>query len=239
MYLELKDYKLRFIKDESASLQKGINVGLHNLMPVSSGDFGFIEEVRGDGLGFNYGVREMWDGKLYWHHFSTIQPILPVLISDDKIEIGDKFYLDSGEIRECTDIQEETNQFHSTVYDSLGGWHFRGWVKKVVATPEQFALIINYGPPHDHNYDWKYDEDKKKYVYLEAYLPSHIHSVIKKNGIKMRVVVEEVCPHYGGKHIGKDCSCKSGFIIRPRLRDGKLMMDSYGILKKKDGYYFH
>jgi len=239
MFLELKDYKLRFIKNEGAELRQGINVGLHNLMPVSSGDFGFIEEVRGDGLGFNYGVREMWDGKLYWHHFSTIQPILPVLISDDKIDVGDKFYLDSGEIRTCKEILKEDKLSHGVVYDEFGKWYFNKWVNKVVATPEQFALIVNFGPPHDHNSDWQYDKDEKRYVYLEAYLPSHLHDIINKKRIKMRVVVEEICPHYGGSHIGKDCSCKSGFVIRPKLRDGKIMMDTYGLLKKKDGYYFH
>lgn|ERR1035437_812246 len=238
MFLELKDYKLRFIRDDRAELKKGINVGLHNLMPVNKYSFGYIEETRGDGTGFNYGVREFSDGKLYWHHSSTIQPILPVLVSDDKIEVGDKFYLDSGELRTCKETFKEDKLNHGVVYDEFGKWHFNKWVNKVVATSEQIGLTVNWGPPHDHNFDWRYDEDRKEYAYLEAYIPTILHRAVKK-GCKMRVVVEVICPHYGGSHIGKDCSCKSGFVIRPKLRDGRILMDGYGLLKKKAGYYFH
>ncbi len=237
MHLELKDYKLRFIRDDKGDLRKGINVGLHNTMPEDKQSFGYIEEVKNDPLGFNYGVREFSDDKLYWHHSSTIQPILPVLVSNDRVDVGDKFYMD-GEIRTCKEILKEDTVNHGVIYDEAGQWFMHGWVEKVVVMPYHIGFTFNWGPPHDRNIDWRIDKEKDRKSYLEAYLPSHIHYAVKK-GCKMRVVVEEVCPNYNGSHIGVDCSCKGGFVIRPKFIEGLVIIDGYGLLKRKDGYYFH
>jgi hypothetical protein len=126
----------------------------------------------------------------------------PVLISDDKILAGDK-YVHMGEIYHCNVTSEIQKGF------------------KVVATPEQFAWIYNEGPIHDHNRHWK---DSR---YLEDFMFDFLGT---RN--RLSVLVNEVCPHYGGKHLNNDCSCKSGFIYVPLLHQDKIIIDLYNILNK-------
>ncbi len=222
--MKLRTYKLRFIKDDS-DIKVGMNVGRHNLMPINKYDFGYLESIKDESLGFRYGIREFDSGKLFHHHISTIQPILPILISEDNISKGDKFYLDNGTIHTCTGVNNQDGINLPHVTDENGQWHIRKYVSKVIATSDQFGWAYNEGPPHDHNYQWHGK-------YLESYIPTMLHNTIMNN-CKLNIIVEEICPHYGGKHIGKDCSCKSGFILVPKLYEGKIIMDSYGILKTK------
>ena len=46
---------------------------------------------------------------------------------------------------------------------------------------------------------------------------------ITKNGGECEIEAVEICPHYGGTHIGKDCSCKSGFVLAPKLNNNKVI----------------
>ena len=228
--MQFKEFDSRFIPDDTQELRVGINVGRHNLMPVCRGDFGYIEKIKDESLGFKYGVREMDSGKLYWHHSSTIRPILPILISkDDNINKGDFFYVDNGEVHECADKTKETSKKLGRVINTEGKDFLTKWVNKVVARPHQIGLCYNYGPPHDHNHEWKNDSDGIRY--LEDYIPTCLHEAVWK-GCKMLVRVQEVCPHYDGKHLDKDCSCKSGFVYMPLLHDGKVVMDTYGYIKE-------
>jgi hypothetical protein len=162
---------------------------------------------------------------------------LPVLIDKEAdIQVDDRFYLESGEIRICKDRFYTLG--YDVIVDDMDSLHLFDLVHKVVVMPEGFGYSINYGPPHDRNWDWKFDEDSKRYVYLEDFHPDTLEKF--KEGDQVIVVVEEICPHYGGKHIGKDCSCKSGFIIRPRLFRGKIIMDGYKLLEaENEGNYFH
>lgn len=59
----------------SKEIKVGTLVSLHNIFPPESkSNIGIIEEIKKDPLGFNYGVREFYDDKLYFHHISTIRP---------------------------------------------------------------------------------------------------------------------------------------------------------------------
>ena len=126
----------------------------------------------------------------------------PVLISDEKIVSGDKF-VHMNEIYHCNVTSETQKGF------------------KVIAEPNQFAWIYNEGPIHDHNRHWR---DSR---YLEDFMVSFINAYDK-----LSILVKEVCPHYDGSHIDKDCSCKSGFIFVPLLHENKIIIDLYNILKK-------
>jgi len=221
--MKIKEFKLRFIKDDT-EIKKGMNVGRHGLMPINKYGFGYVEDIKTEALGFNYGIREMDSNKLYYHHISTIQPILPVLISDDKILKGDRFYVDNGEIHTCIKRESETKTKLGRIIGENDVDYLEKWVQKIVAGPNEIGWGYNEGPPHDHNRNWKYDTDDNKQLYIEDYLPSMIHKAVKSN-CKLFVVVEEICPHYDGRH-------KSGFILAPKLYDGKVIMDSYGLLKK-------
>lgn len=56
--------------------KKGMFVALHNIFPVENKyGLGIIVEITNDPLGFNYGVFEFGDNKLFHHHISTIIPL--------------------------------------------------------------------------------------------------------------------------------------------------------------------
>jgi hypothetical protein len=64
--------KLEFEKSEGTP-RKGAYVALHNIFPVTSkGGLGLVVAVKKDSLGFNYGVFEFYDKKIYYHHISTL-----------------------------------------------------------------------------------------------------------------------------------------------------------------------
>ena len=97
---------------------------------------------------------------------------------------------------------------------------------KVEATTEQIGWgfskkYLN----HDHAYDYRGGS-------IEMYHPTMIHDIVR-NKFKVDIEVQEICPHYGGSHIGKDCSCKSGFINVPVLHEGKVIMHIKKPTKKK------
>lgn len=228
--MKIKNYILRFIKD-SSTIKEGMNISCSGLMPINKHDFGYVEEIKHNPLGFTYGIRKLDDNRVYYRHTSTIKPILPVLVSNEAIEKGDMFYLNTGEIHKCLKIDYDNELMLERVIGSNGIGYLKERVKKVIAGPNEIGWGYNEGPPHDHNRNWKFDDIDKKHLYLEDYLPSMIHNAVK-NGCKLFVVVEEICPHYEGKHVNKDCSCKSGFILAPKLYEGKVIMDAYGLLKK-------
>ncbi len=67
--------KLQFEKSKGKP-KKGMFVALHNCFPVEAkGSLGIIVEIKKDALGFNYGVFEFYDNKIYHHHISTIIPL--------------------------------------------------------------------------------------------------------------------------------------------------------------------
>jgi hypothetical protein len=80
---------------------------------------------------------------------------------------------------------------------------------KVVATPEMFGWLYNEGPPHDHNRNWG---DSR---YLEDYIQSCLISSVK-NGLKMTVMVKEIAEF---NHV-------------PILHEGKIIIDTYNLLRK-------
>jgi hypothetical protein len=91
--------------------------------------------------------------------------------------------------------------------------------------------VYNEGPPHDHNASLGGN------VYMEDVHPSFMEDFQER---EVYVGVLEVCP----SHLGKDCSCKSGFIIMPRLFNGSVLVDMYGVIKNspyahEDDFYFY
>lgn len=138
----------------------------------------------------------------------------PVIVSEDKVLKGD-YYYDGVEI-----------------HLSDGSFVEEG-CRKVVALPSQIGWFYNEGPPHDHNRVWR---DSR---YLEDFHYDGFMERIGKSQGKIYLVVQEICPHYDGRHINKDCSCKSGFIHVPVLHHDKVIMDMYEILKKSSGIFVY
>ena len=88
--------------------------------------------------------------------------------------------------------------------------------------------VYNEGPPHDHN------EHLGGQVYMEDIHPD----MLLGDDREVMVAVFEMCSY----HFGKDCSCKTVFVITPRLFGGRMLVDMYGLVKNissEDDFYFH
>lgn len=113
----------------------------------------------------------------------------PIIISEtEKIEVGDYFI--GGTMNLGFDNIEQCkkkNDFLEIIRDKDGFAH-TFW-KKILVLPENFS-------------------QEQLQMIVEGRL---------KDGDEVLVECEEVCPHYNGKHIGRDCSCKSGFVYIIKL----------------------
>ncbi len=226
-YTEIKEYELRFVIDQQVRLNIGSNVALENKAPTSADNFYWIDSVIHEPFGLMYHVY----GVDKFFHACELYPLFPVLVSDDVLDYHDMFYHE-GKIYECSGL---------TLDDDLNMWvvanenqesFIETTVMKVVATPDMFGWLYNEGPPHDHNRYWG---DSR---FLEDYIQTCLVDAVK-NGFKMSIIVHEVCPHYNGSHIGKDCSCKGGFIHGPKLHEGKIIIDTYNLLRKSSSTIIH
>jgi hypothetical protein len=218
-YTEIKEYELKFVIDRAMNLRVTSSVSIDGKLPTSLDDYYWIEKAEYTPIGFMYTV----SGFDKQYHESELFPLSPVLVSKDSLEIGDNFYCE-GEIHEVFSLffDNETEKWMVASYN--GFMYHESETYKVIATYDQFGWFYNEGPPHDHNYNWK---DSR---YLEMYLNTCIIDAIKR-GFKMTIMVEEICPNYGGSHIGKDCSCKSGFKLVPKMHEGKIIIDQYNLLR--------
>lgn len=212
-----KEYDLKFIIDKKLSLNYESIVSLENKLPKSLDDYYWVEKVEHKPMGFFYTLGGL-DGQ---YHESELYPLSPVLVSNELLEIGDRFYCD-GEIHEVFDLHLDEEKDKWVVCCNYGLTYLESEVYKVVATLEQFGWFYNEGPPHDRNYNWV---DSR---YLENYTNRCIKDVIK-NGLKMTILVGDTC--HNVDRVIDGCSCITGFEHVPMLHDGKVIFDIYGILK--------
>lgn len=223
--IEIKEYDLRFIIDKNIKIKTGSSVSLKNEPPLSHDDFYWVESVKYEPTGFMYSVY----GLTTLFHESELYQLLPILVSDERLIIHDKFY-HNGKIYDCMDLicDCDDGEGNWMVMNELGQTFLESDVLKVIATPDMFGWLYNEGPIHDHNIFWG---DSR---YLEVYNEACLISAVK-NGLKVSIIVHEVCPNYNGSHLGKDCSCKSGFVHGPKMHEGKIIIDAYGILRNSSG----
>ena len=83
---------------------------------------------------------------------------------------------------------------------------------RVVGKPENIGL--------------KYVSDKigtygRKRSYTTELTKAEIKQLAKD--VDCEVMAMEICPNYGGAHVGKDCNCKSGFIHIIETKDNKIV----------------
>lgn len=120
-----------------------------------------------------------------------------------------------------------------TLFDSNDNPYIVDEDGSIVATSEQIGFVYNEGVTHDHNRYWGHSR------FLEdLYYPKFVSGMKELNG-DVYLVVHEICPNYDGAHIGKDCSCKSGFKVVPKLHQDMVIMDLYGLLQREFGVYIH
>lgn len=154
-----------------------------------------------------------------------IELTLPVLVSKDIILAGDKFYTDS-EVYTCKEKRLNKAGKLPLIISEKGVEYGESRCMKVEATTEQIGWKFSKAYlNHDHAYDYKDSS-------VEMFHPNMIQD-IEKNGFKVDIEVKVICPNYGGKHIGQDCSCKSGFIRVPKLFNNKVVMHIKKVRKQK------
>ena len=86
-------------------------------------------------------------------------------------------------------------------------------VYEVIAEPESIGLKYVHNKLGTHGDNNKYTTELTK---------GEIKDIVENDGY-CEIESELICPNYGGKHIGQDCSCKTGFIDVPKLKEGKVV----------------
>lgn len=132
--------------------------------------------------------------------------------SEELIIPGDSFFCTkTNEILECF----QTGLSGVFTENDKGFFPF-SCCKKVMAKPEQIGWM------------WDNHPDDINDTYLVPFITekdlSMIDYVLEEYQGKCEIEVQEICPNYDGAHIGKDCSCKMGFIDVPKLVDGKVII---------------
>ena len=220
---EIKEYDLRFIINYDKDLKHGVNVSLSKKPPLVKDDLYWIDSIKHENIGFMYKVygldNEFSAAELY--------PLSPVLVSDEALDIHDLFYY-NGRIFECCRLflDEETEKWIVMSEEEVE--YFEDDVYKVIATPNMFGWVYNEGPPHDRNYDWV---DSR---FLEQFHDSYlIKSVL--NDFKLSIVVEVECSN---KPSTPD-DCIGDLKIKPNLHEGKIILDSYDLLRNSSSTIIH
>lgn len=132
--------------------------------------------------------------------------------NDDGINVGEFFLnIQNNKILKCYKLscngifEEETQEFI----------HYE-FCRKLIAAYSQVGWM------------WDNTPDDIDNTYLTHFLTkeddSMIDYVLEENSGKCKLEVNEICPNYNGSHIGKDCSCKTGFITVPKLIEGKVII---------------
>lgn len=80
--------------------------------------------------------------------------------------------------------------------------------------------IFNYGPPHDHNYNFME-------IYLEEFRSSFLGSMLSEGTNMVRVCVESDCVIHKGSY------CPCNYVRVPLLHEGKVIVDIYGLATSK------
>lgn len=224
MYIELKEYQLVMVRSKNQQLSNGklVRIKPFKTIKASLYDYGYIKErcfsmgeqintitiYYSDDSIISYPTTRL-TGRPYTIELEIVEPYL---ISSDIILAGDLYLVDN--------IIVTSTMNHSKPI----------FINKVVATPPQIGLSFYDGMPHYRTYDYKDG------VYLEVLHPNTLLDIINNNKGIM-VSVEEVCPNYGGAHLEKDCSCKTGFIYKPILFNDKVILHTYGLPDKNKHNY--
>lgn len=219
--MELKAYKLVMIKSNNQSLSNGKFVKDYSLIdgiPEDESTYGYLTNINDKhNIEISYGD----NGKglccidTSCNDMDTLLEVVePYLISiNDSILKNDLVMVEGRVMQSMMNLKHPINCF------------------KIVALPQQIGWVYYEGSPHDRVHSYKGNG-----VYLEELHQNVILDILNNDG-KVLVDVEEICPHYDGKHIGKDCSCKSGFIHIPKLYEGKIIFHTYEFTPKETANY--
>lgn len=212
---QIKEFDLRFIIDRGIDLKNGVNVSLSDVTPTTKEDFYWVDSVKYDPYGFMYylyGVDEPY-------HASSLFQLLPILVSNETLDIHDSFY-HNGNIYEVMGLFLDNDEDKWKVINESNDIFYESDCVKVIAKPEMFGWLYNEGPPHDHNYNWV---DSR---YLEVFHYTMLPYFVKK-GFKVSIAMDEQCID----KISKLDECLTGSKLVPSLHDGKIIIDRYDLLR--------
>ncbi len=131
---------------------------------------------------------------------------------EDTIFEGDLFFCTkTNEILKCSQVG-----LSGVLTEEGKGYFPFVCCKKVIVKPEQIGWM------------WDNHADDASSHFLTDFIDEKdntmIDYVLNENNGKCSIEIETICPNYNGKHIGKDCSCKTGFIDVPKLFEGKVII---------------
>jgi hypothetical protein len=135
------------------------------------------------------------------------------LVSDEEeIFVEDLFFCTkTNEILKCSQVS-----LSGIISEDGKGFFPFTCCKKVIVIPEQIGWM------------WDNSPEDYSYFFLTPFIDENdntmIDFVLTEDNGKCFIEIEEICPNYNGAHIGKDCSCKSGFIDIPKLHEGKVII---------------
>lgn len=200
--MELKGYTLAMVHSKNQRLANGkfvrdINDNTYGYISDASDKHNIVVQYTNEGQGLH--CVDIWCKD----KDSKLEVVEPYIVSNDNILEGDLCYVEGV-------IMKATMNHPSPLF-----------CNKVVAGPDQIGWVYYEGPPHDRAWDYKSNS------YVEQLHPNHILDILERENKDVLVEVQEICPNYDGKHIGKDCSCKSGFIYVPKLFKDKIIMHTY------------
>ena len=212
-YMKIRKYQLQFIIIDTDQLSMGMLVSVSrditNFQPKPSDstskqvypELGQIMNIQDDErLGVIYNVYEYITGEYNNYIGEKLLAISPVLVSDDIISSNSIFYI-NGYLHIC---REPVNS--SGFLRDINGLLYQGNLcKLVIARPYELAYIVNDGPPHDRNYNWKRIDGKL--LYLEV-LHSNVIPNLVLNGGSVNII------------LGDDGEVE--------FFDGKVIIDRYG-----------
>lgn len=205
MNIKTKEYQLKFISTNPEVLTMGMLVSISGKLPtlefkkkaskLGHPELGRIMGIQEDDrLGTTYIIMEYATGE--WHKYieDKLIAIAPVIVSEDRIishatvvYINETSEMVIGRRERGTDIDEITLDDGRVLH--------KNEMKRVVARPFDIGYIVNNGPPHDRNHDWKDG------LYLEEVHPDIIPKLYFMGGKIDLVMGDDLRPEFYNEKI--------------------------------------
>ena len=196
MNIKTKEYQLKFISTNPEVLTMGMLVSISGKLPsleskkkaskLGHPELGRIMGIQEDDrLGTTYIIMEYATGE--WHKYieDKLIAIAPVIVSEEPIGYLNIFIHD-GRLHICKQIDSSKG----LIIDNEGVEYPVSLCQRLAARPFDIGYIVNSGPPHDRNRNWKSG------LYLEEVHPDIIPKLYFMGGKIDLVIGDDYRPEF-------------------------------------------